>query len=69
MYAETFQTRHTRIRIDGGAHRVHRRAICDDRWKLIRYPIVNKSQFFDLQTDPHEMTNLAGKPEFADKEQ
>lgn len=41
------------------------RSIRDDRWKLIRYPLINKTQLFDLQTDPHEMTDLADKPEHA----
>lgn len=43
------------------------RAIRDDRWKLIRYPLVDKTQLFDLQADPHELSNLAGKPEHAAK--
>jgi len=43
------------------------RAIRDDRWKLIRYPLVNKTQLFDLQTDPRELTNLAEQPEHAAK--
>ncbi len=43
------------------------RSIRDDRWKLIRYPLVNKTQLFDLQSDPHEMTDLADKPEHADR--
>ncbi|MFM9965668.1 MAG: sulfatase/phosphatase domain-containing protein, partial [Planctomycetaceae bacterium] len=43
------------------------RAIRDDRWKLIRYPHIDKTQLFDLQTDPHEITNLADKPEHAAK--
>ncbi len=30
------------------------RAIRDDRWKLIRYPKINRTQLFDLQNDPHE---------------
>ncbi len=38
------------------------RAITDNRWKLIRYPKVDKTQLFDLQSDPHEVTNLARKP-------
>ena len=43
------------------------RAIRDDRWKLIRYPLVDRTQFFDLSNDPHELTNLADKPEHAAK--
>lgn len=39
------------------------RAIRDDRWKLIRYPQIDKTQLFDLQADPHEITNLADRPE------
>ncbi|MCU0914513.1 MAG: sulfatase-like hydrolase/transferase [Planctomycetes bacterium] len=43
------------------------RAIRTDRWKLIRYTHINKTQLFDLQTDPREMDNLAEKPEHAGK--
>ena len=43
------------------------RAVRDDRWKLIRYPLVDRTQLFDLAADPHELTNLAGKPEHAAK--
>ena len=34
---------------------------------MIRYPKINFSQLFDLQSDPHEMTNLAEQPEQAGK--
>ena len=37
----------------------------DDRWKLIRYPQVNRTQLFDLRNDPHEIHDLSGKIEFA----
>lgn len=49
------------------AYRDCQRAIRDDRWKLVRYPLVDKTQFFDLAADPREMDNLAGKPEHAAK--
>lgn len=39
------------------------RAIRDERYKLIRYPYVNVTQLFDLQTDPDEMHNLADRRE------
>lgn len=45
------------------AYREVQRAVRDERWKLIRYPQVDKTQLFDLQADPHETTNLADKPE------
>ena len=48
-------------------YRKVQRAVRDDRWKLIRYPLVDQTQLFDLQTDPDEITNLAGKPEHAAK--
>jgi arylsulfatase A-like enzyme len=49
------------------AYRNVQRATRDERWKLIRYPLADKTQLFDLQTDPQEMTNLAGLPAHAAK--
>ncbi len=43
------------------------RAVRDDRWKLIRYPHINKSQLFDLKNDPDEIHNLADDPAQADR--
>lgn len=44
------------------SYRDVQRAVRDDRYKLIRYPQVNVTQLFDLQTDPDELNNLADKP-------
>jgi len=49
------------------AYKDNQRSIRDDRWKLIRYPLINKTQLFDLQVDPHEMNDLADRPEYADR--
>ncbi len=49
------------------AYKSFQRAFCDDRWKLIRYPQIDRSQLFDLQSDPEEITNLAGDPAHAAK--
>jgi len=49
------------------AYRNVQRAIRDDRWKLIRYPLVNRTQLFDLLADPDEVTDLAGRAEHAAK--
>ena len=49
------------------AYRNIQRAIRDERWKLIRYPLVDRTQLFDLQNDPEETTNLAADPRHAAK--
>jgi arylsulfatase A-like enzyme len=49
------------------AYRDCQRAIRDDRWKLFRYPQVDRTQLFDMKNDPLEMVNLADKPEHAAK--
>lgn len=38
------------------------RAIRDDRWKLVVFPQINKTQLFDLQSDPDEMHDLSNDP-------
>jgi arylsulfatase A-like enzyme len=38
------------------------RAVRDDRWKLLIYPKINKTQLFDLRSDPAELHDLANDP-------
>jgi arylsulfatase A-like enzyme len=35
------------------------RALRDDRWKILAYPRINKTQLFDLANDPFEMKDLS----------
>ncbi len=44
------------------AYRHLQRAVRDDRWKLIRYPRINRTQLFDLAADPHETRDLSADP-------
>lgn len=46
-------------------YRDAQRSIRDARWKLIRYPLVDQTQLFDLERDPHERRNLAGRQDQA----
>lgn len=47
------------------AYRNLQRGYTDGRWKLIRYPQIDRTQLFDLRNDPHEAKNLADQPEQA----
>lgn len=47
----------------GCAYRDVQRSIRDDRWKLIQYPQINRTQLFDLRADPDERHDLAASPE------
>jgi arylsulfatase A-like enzyme len=49
------------------AYRDVQRAIRDERWKLIRYPEIHKTQLFDLNSDPGERKDLAADPVQADR--
>jgi arylsulfatase A-like enzyme len=44
------------------AYRNVQRAVRDDRWKLIRYPRIDRTQLFDLQADPFERKDLSAEP-------
>ncbi len=41
------------------------KAFSDGRWKLIRYPQVDRTQLFDLQADPFETKDLSAEPDQA----
>lgn len=38
------------------------RAVRDDRYKLIRYPLIDHVQLFDVEADPDELRDLAQAP-------
>ncbi len=44
------------------AYRNIQQAYTDGRWKIIRYPQAERVQWFDLQTDPHELADLSAEP-------
>lgn len=48
------------------AYRDVQRAVRNERFKLIRYPQVDVTQLFDLESDPHETRNLAADPAYGD---
>jgi arylsulfatase A-like enzyme len=49
------------------AYRNNQRSARVGDWKLIRYPVINRSQLFNLKEDPDETKDLAADPAFAEK--
>ena len=47
------------------AYKGIQRAVRKNRWKLLRYPQVNKTQLFDLDADPFETKDLSADPAHA----
>lgn len=47
-------------------YRDFQRALVTDRWKLIRYPQIDRTQLFDLAADPYETTDLSSSKEVAE---
>lgn len=47
------------------AYKNIQRALRVGRWKVIRYPAIDRTQLFDLEADPDEMIDLSGTPEHA----
>lgn len=43
------------------------RSVRDEQYKLIRYPQIDHTQLFDLQSDPDEINNLAADPGQAER--
>jgi len=43
------------------------RAVTDGRWKLIRYPRIDRLRLYDLASDPHELFDLAQRPEHSQR--
>ncbi|MEH6550566.1 MAG: sulfatase-like hydrolase/transferase [Pseudomonadales bacterium] len=48
-----------------GAYKHFQRMVRTDNYKLIYYPMLKKTQLFDLQNDPWEMNDLSDDPENA----
>jgi arylsulfatase A-like enzyme len=49
------------------AYKDIQRAVRRGRWKLIRYPQIDRNQLFDLERDPNEIRDLADAPEHASR--
>ena len=49
------------------AYRGTQRAVRDQRYKLIRFPHIDKTLLFDLQQDPDELHDLSSDPAQQDR--
>jgi arylsulfatase A-like enzyme len=43
------------------------KAVREEDWKLIRFPLIARTQLFDLVNDPHETKNLANDPKYNER--
>ena len=50
-----------------GAYKRYQRMLRDDQYKLIYYPMLKKSQLFDISNDPLEMNDLSENPAHAER--
>jgi arylsulfatase A-like enzyme len=59
------QCRYARPASDAGSYAISCRT---QRWKYIRRGYVDYHEFYDLESDPGELNNLHGNPDFAEAE-
>ena len=52
--------------IRGAFETVHMRTLVTNNYKLVFYAPLGETLLFDRRNDPHELTNLAGRPECRD---
>ncbi len=45
------------------------RMITNQQWKFVLYPKAGREQLFDLQSDPHELTDLSTAPKYQDRKE
>ena len=50
-----------------GAYQNEQRSVTTRRWKLLRFPKIGVTRLFDLETDPHEILDLADDPTQAER--
>ena len=55
-----------------GAQQVHNvykhEGVTNGHMKLIHFYPIGEWEMYDLESDPHEMTNIYGRPEYADQQ-
>ena len=52
-----------------GYFRDRQRMIRTDRWKLIEYPHLGRTQLFDMENDPYELRDLSGEKDWSEVQQ
>ena len=45
------------------AYKDSQRSVRDKKWKLIRFPQINITELYDVESDPYETNELSSKPE------
>ena len=50
-----------------GSYRHFQRMVRSQDYKLIYYPMIKRTQLFDMQADPHEKNDISAMPEHAER--